>query len=304
MKRERSGHAKFLAASIALHVIVLGAGLISWPWLGKTKVIPATPVTLLTSAQMEKLMAAQESPEPQHAQTEEPVPDAQPEPPTPEPSPAPPEPAPAPQPAPQPKAPKAPPTPAPQPAPKAPPPKPAPTPAPKAPPPPKTPPAKPTPARPDPGFDLDALAASLQKNRPQKSSGAARSAADKGMAQIEADLRARAAEGDSRAAINDFTSAVADQLGRAWRPNCGVEGTSTLRIRVRLRLNRDGSLIDAKLVDYPSEASISDPVTRAAATRALSAVSASAPFRGLPPVEAYDKWKTFIVTFAGRDACG
>lgn len=286
MARERSGHGRFLIASVILHVVVLGAGLIDWPWFGNIKTVPVTPVTILTSDQLAKLMAAEESFEPQQAQTEEPLPEAPPEATTPQPTPAAPEPVPAPKPAPTPKAnPKA----APKSAEK----------APAA----KTQ-AKAAASRPAPGLDLDALAQSIQADRPSRTSGSARSSAAKGPSRQETDLQKRAAEGAARAAVVDFTSAVADQVGRVWRPNCGVAGAANLRIRVRLRLNADGSLIDAKLVDYPNDAAISDPVTRAAATRALSAVSDSAPFRGMPPASTYDQWKSFIVTFAGRDACG
>ena len=96
---------------------------------------------------------------------------------------------------------------------------------------------------------------------------------------------------------------MVDQLRRAWHVNCAVEGVQAVRIRVRVELARDGSLTQAKLVDYPSDTAIADPVVRAAATRALAAVSASAPFKGVPPVEAYEQWKSRIVAFVGKDAC-
>jgi outer membrane biosynthesis protein TonB len=283
MTRERFHYGGPLAMSLLLHATVLGAGLIAWPWLGKTRIVQVTPVTLLTSAQIEKLSAAEASPTPQQAQEPEPEPEAPPEVKTPEPAPTPPLPAPAPKAAPAPK---------------------TPTPQPKvadAGPLPKAPAPK-TNSRPDPGFDLDALAASLQKSQPPRPGGAARSAAPKGPSQEELDIARREAEGRARAAMNDFNSQMADQLRRAWHVNCAE--ASSVRIRVRVRLQRDGSLIEAKLVDYPSDTAISDPVVRAAATRALSAVSASAPFRNVPPVEAYDQWKSRIVAFVGKDACG
>lgn len=286
MTRARTHYAGPLMISLLLHVTVLTAGMIAWPWLGKTRIVQVTPVTLLTAKQLEKLSAATQSETPQQAATPDPEPTPKVETPAPEPAPTPPVPAPAPKVAPPP---KTPPAPAPQPkvADKGP--------LPKAPPPRAA-------SRPDPGFNLDALAASLQKDMPARPGGAIRPAAPKGPSQEELDIARREAEGKARAATNDFNSQMVEQLRRAWHVNCGVE--SSVRIRVRVQLGKDGSLIEAKLVDYPSDTAIADPVTRAAATRALSAVSASAPFRNVPPVEAYDSWKSRIVAFVGKDACG
>src|SRR5690349_14701471 len=103
MRRERTNYAGVLFLSLILHVVVLGAGLVHWPWLGKTKIVQVTPVTLLTSNEMAKLMAAARSETPQQAKAEDPVAEAPPEAPVPEPQPTPPEPAPAPKPKPAPK---------------------------------------------------------------------------------------------------------------------------------------------------------------------------------------------------------
>jgi outer membrane biosynthesis protein TonB len=286
MARTRTSYGGPLAISLLLHVTVLGAGLIAWPWLGKTKVVQVTPVTLLTAAQLQKLSAAAQADAPQEAKTEEPVPEAPADEPVPEPKPAPPEPKPAPKVAPAPK-----------------------TPAPVQPqvadkgPQPKSPtaaPAKPV-SRPTPGFNLDDLAASIQKDMPARKTGSAQSSVAKGPSQQELDIARREAEGRAKAATNDFNSQLASQLQRAWHVNCGAE--ASVRIRVRVQLARDGSLAEAKLVDYASDTAITDPVTRAAATRALAAVSASAPFRNVPPPEAYEQWKSRIVAFDGKDAC-
>jgi protein TonB len=301
MTRQRSNFASVLVLSALLHVIVLGASLVHWPWLRTVIPVQVTPVTLLTTAQIAKMAAAAQSDTPQSAQAKAPVPDAPPDAPTPEPDPAPPEPPPAPKPAPTPKVAPAPKEPTPKPEPKtAPTPKPtekAPTPKPE----PKTEP-KAAPSRPAPGLDLDALAQSISRT-PRAPSGPPQSSAPKGPTREELDLQQRAAEGAAKAAINDFRAGIADQLSRAWRPNCGVEGVSALRIRVRLTIARDGGLIEAKLVDYPDENAIGDPVVRAAATRAMTAARTSAPYRNLPPVTAYDQWKSFIVAFDGKNVC-
>ena len=301
MPRQRSNFASVFILSALLHVVVLGASLVHWPWLRPVIPVKVTPVTLLTTAQIAKLVAAAQSDTPQSAQAETPVPDAPPDAPTPEPPAAPPEPPPAPKPAPTPKVAPAPQEPAPKPEPKV-----KPTPAPK--PTEKAPTPKPepktAPARPTPGFDLNALAQSIQRDRPQRPPpGPPQSSAPKGPTREELDLQQRAAEGAAKAAINDFRAGIADQLSRAWRPNCGVEGVAALRIRVRLTIARDGGLIEAKLVDYGDENTIGDPVVRAAATRAMTAARTSAPYRNLPPVTAYDQWKSFIVAFDGKNVC-
>ena len=46
------------------------------------------------------------------------------------------------------------------------------------------------------------------------------------------------------------------------------------------------------------------PIKYPAAARAIEAVAASSPFRNVPPVEVYDQWKSRIVAFDGKDACG
>src|SRR4051794_2797526 len=103
MTRQRSNFASVLVLSALLHVIVLGASLVHWPWLHRIVPVKVTPVTLLTTAQIMKMAAAVESDTPQSAQAETPVADAPPDAPTPVPDPAPPEPPPAPKPAPTPK---------------------------------------------------------------------------------------------------------------------------------------------------------------------------------------------------------
>ena len=288
MARDRSLSGP-LVASFVLHVGILGFGIVAGMLAPPLKPITVTPVTLLTSDELAKLMKAAQSKEPQTALADEPEPQAPPEAPAP---PSPPEPQPKatpPPPAPVVKAP----SPLPKPAEKTPAEKaPAPKAQPKASPEPKIPPSKPV--------DLNALAKSIQSSSP---AGPPRSAAPKGPSRAELDLQAREiAEGQARA-IRQFNVGIGEQLGRAWRPNCGVEGASSLRIQVRISLARDGRLMSAELPQQGDPNLIRDPVLKAAALRALSAVAASSPYRNLPPVESYDQWKTLLVVFDGRTAC-
>ena len=290
-----------MAASAVLHVSVLLAGIIAWPWLEKpAKVINVVPVTLMTKSDMTDVRSAVAAPEPAPAQTEEPVPDAPPEmtAPIPQPEPAPPQPQPAPQPKP------APPKPTPVPA--------KPTPAKPVPPDksitptkPAPTPAKPTPAKPTTaakptqaaGFDFDALAASIAKaGHP---AGQRTSSAQKGLARPETDTQSRPSMGAARAATADAVGAIASKLARLWSPNCGVEGAANVVIKVRMKLTPEGRLAEppALVGDYDG-----DPVTRAAAVRALNAVSRGAPFDGLPP-ETYADWRSLPVKFDAKQIC-
>lgn len=273
-----------LALSTVLHVLVFGAGMLSWSWFGKSTPIEVTPVTLMTAAEVAKLMAAEESPTPERASTETPEP-ADPVPLAPEPTPTP-APAPAPK-APAPKAAPAP-APVPTPAPK--------TPAPKAP----TAPASPKTAP----VNLDSLAESLAKTAPPRSGGAPKlPAASPGPTKMETDLAARIAEGAARATSQTALNALVDRLNRAWRPVCGPDGAPN--ILVRLRLHQDGSLEAAELIDYRNATNanaVPDPAVRAAATLALSASARASPYLGLPR-EDYDFWRSVRVVFDGKKAC-
>ncbi|MDB5446280.1 MAG: hypothetical protein JWQ97_1597, partial [Phenylobacterium sp.] len=92
-----------LMGSVALHVAVACALLISWRFTRDLKVGAVVPVTIVSNAPPADLRAAVEAPEPQTAQAEQPLPQAPPEPTPPAPQPVPQPPAPTPTPAPTPK---------------------------------------------------------------------------------------------------------------------------------------------------------------------------------------------------------
>lgn len=291
----RINRSRALVLSALLHAGVVGFSLVSWHFFGKAIPVEVTPVTLMTSSEVAKLVAANRSDEPAPAAVEEPTPEAPPLPPAPTPAPVP-SPAPAPTPAPAPK-PVSKPAPNPAPAVKA-----APTPAPKAAPPSpvptKTPPAKTPAAKPTP-YNLDSLAESLAQTK-SKAGGAPKSNAARGPVRAETDLTDRIAEGLSRASTDDALSLMRDKLIRLWNPSCGVDGAPNITLVVRL--NQDGSLTRADLADYPNADAIRDPATRAAATRALSAATRGSPYTGLPR-DSYARWSAVRVVFDGKRAC-
>jgi outer membrane biosynthesis protein TonB len=266
-----------MLGSVLLHGVVAAALLISWNFTRNLKMGAVVPVTIVTNAPATDLRPAEQAPQEQTAQTEEPVPDAPTQstpPPAPEPKPTPPTPKPAPVPKPVP-------------------PPPAPTPTPK--------PAKPTPApaqaKPQPkaekGLDLDALAASLSKS--SKSATPKPSSAAKGPARTETAAQARPdlGSGLSAAAMTGLT----EELQRRWHPNCEVEGGRDVQVRVSFMVGSGGQLVG----DVASQIkSAQNPVSQAAADRAVRAVYAAAPFRTLPREFYGDR---IAVNFNAREAC-
>lgn len=267
-----------LAGSALLHALVAVALLVSWNWRRDLKTGSVVPVTIVSNAPDQDVKPAEQAPVEQTAQTEDPVPDApaQSQPPEPQPTPTPPKPAPKPTPAPTP--PKPVPTPAPT--------KPTPVPEPKAP-------AKPTPAKTAPkkesSFDLDALAASISKSAPRPSSAA------KGPARPETALQARNTVGAG--ATGAAVQGMQDELQRRWNPNCTVEGGRDVLIRVTFRLSAGGQVVGEPLTEIRSAR---NPVSIAAADRAVRAVFAASPFRNLPR-EFYGG--PVAVNFNAKEAC-
>ncbi len=289
MRRLLSDRYPAYAASAGLHLIVLLAGVIAWPWMASTKIMAVTPVTLVTRAEVTDLRAAEKAETVQEAAIETPVESAPPEVVTPPP------PAPA-------KPPLAKPQPTPKPV-----------------------PPKPVPTKPAPAFNLDQLAASVSKAKPQKPTPAAKpapsldldalaasvgkspssakpSSAPKGATRAQTDLVARQAVGAGKGATVDQLAAISAKLGRLWNPNCGVEGSANVVVKIRLTLDPNGRLLRAVLVDEQRINGSGDSVLRAAATRALTAVARAAPYDELPS-EDFANWRSFVVAFDARQQC-
>lgn len=284
MRRLLSDRYPAYAASAGLHLIVLLAGVIAWPWMAPTKIMTVTPVTLVSRAEVTDLRAAEKAETVQEAAIETPVETAPPEVVTPPP------PAPA---------------------------KPQPT--------PKPVPPKPVPTKPAPAFNLDQLAVSVSKAKPQKPTPAAKpapsldldalaasvgkspssakpSSAPKGATRAQTDLVARQAVGAGKGATVDQLAAISAKLGRLWNPNCGVEGSANVVVKIRLTLDPNGRLLRAVLVDEQRINGSGDSVLRAAATRALTAVARAAPYDELPS-EDFANWRSFVVAFDARQQC-
>jgi outer membrane biosynthesis protein TonB len=246
--------------SIALHAAVALALMISWG-SRDLKVGAVVPINIVSHAPANDIKPADQGPQTQEAATETPTPEAPPEP-------APPPPTPA-----------------------------APAPTPKAVKPPEK--AAPAPAKPptkpaEKGLDLDALAASLTKparNAPQRPSSAAQ-----GPTRAETAPVARQTTGTSLAA-GAALQGLAEELQRRWNPNCDVEGGRDVVVKVNFQLGVGGQVVG----DVASQIQgARTPVAQAAADRAVRAVYAAAPFRGLPKDFYGEK---IAVNFNAREAC-
>ncbi len=270
-----------LVASACLHAAVLAAAMIAWPWLGKDlKLGKVVPVTLVTSGEPAEMAPAIKAPEATPATAETPVDTAPPEPaPI---TPAPPTPAAAaapPKPAAQSKPNQAKPTPALRPTPST---------------------AQAKPAK--PGLDLDALMASVnsaaQRPSTQATSGA------RGPNQPHAAAAAQEGHGTDDHISADERAAFASKLTKLWNPNCQVEGAAGVNVRVHIRLTPQGWLATApELPDKGQIQSSGNAMLIAAATRALSAVSAGQPYTDVLNPDHYAGWRDMTVNFNAKQAC-
>ena len=247
--------------SVALHGAIALTLMLSWG-NRDLKVGAVVPVTIVSNAPDTDTRPAEQAPEVQRAMTEAPVADA-----PPDPVPPPPQPAPA--------------TPvlkATKPAEKAP--------APMA--------AKPAAKPVEKAFDLDALAASLTKptrNAPQRPTSA-----PKGPTRSETAPVARQTVGSGLAAGAAVTG-MTEELQRRWNPNCDVEGGRDVLVSVTFQLGVSGQLVGDVVFQIQGARS---PVATAGAARAVRAVYAAAPFRGLPREFYGDR---VAVNFNAREAC-
>ena len=261
--RRRDNLTPALIAALALHVGLFAALTIFRPTL-PLPLGSAVPINIVSDAPATDSRPAEQAPQTQTAQVDQPVPQAK----APSPPPAPPQPAPTP----------TPPMKAVQPTPK-PALKPMPT------------PAKPTPAPTKPAFSLDRLQASIAKYAhaaPPRPASAARGPTRAETAPI---ARVDAGQGVSQSDLQGLQQL----LERLWNPNCGVEGGDSVVVPIHFSVGDDGR-VTGRITDAAHD-SPSDAVAYAAARRAIDAVHEAEPY-----ADAY-RGKTFTVNFDARKAC-
>lgn len=149
-------------------------------------------------------------------------------------------------------------------------------------------------AKPEKSFDLDALAASL--TRPARNTPPKPSSAAQGPSRAETAPVARQTTGSGLAA-GLAVQGLQDELQRRWNPNCDVEGGRDVIVRVVFQLGVGGQVVGEPTQQIQGPRT---PVSQAGAERAVRAVYAASPFRGLPR-EFYGE--KIAVTFNAREAC-
>ena len=146
-------------------------------------------------------------------------------------------------------------------------------------------------------LDLDALAASIAKTA--KPSGGRTSSAAKGPARQETALISRASAGAGTGLSASTMSGLATELQRRWNPNCEVEGSRDVKIRVTFTLGMGGEVLG--VVQAGGLEQSPNPVIRVAADRAIRAVHQAAPFSA----EYRGAFGQRVnVNFNAADACG
>lgn len=302
-----------LILSIVFHIVVILLATVGLPFLRRDYEVVETPiiVELVEVAERTQSTSTQRTPREQAKAPEpvkdEPKPEPQKEQPKPPPPPAPaPAPAPPPPPAPEPPKEEVPPPPPPKaeaPAPE--PPKPEPKKEEPKPPSPK-PQAKPTPPKPaeepkkeeppkkkqeaDPFAALQASVEQMRRQEESKDQAKAQQTAPKPTSGSNAPvLNAPVGE---KATMSE-TDAIRAQIERAWIINPGVKDLEGMVIDLRVRINPDGSVIEAEIMDRMKAAT--DPFFRAMAESARRAAFNASPLK-YPPAK-YETFKVMELRF-------
>jgi outer membrane biosynthesis protein TonB len=145
-----------------------------------------------------------------------------------------------------------------------------------------------------PKFDLDRIAALLDKNPDAKKArlpqiDPGRDRPDKGPPLDGKDQIVSADE------MNALRKRIRDQIERCWSPPVGVEQAETLVVSVQIALNRDGSLLKPpKVISTGNGAQFV-----IASERALNAVRECQPFD--MPADKYKVWRSIKINFDPRN---
>lgn len=179
-----------------------------------------------------------------------------------------------------------------------------------------TPPRRERPQRPAPSLDLEAIARSAPNRPAQRPSrqasldldsiaaaaprpGPRRSSAQLGEERQRAGPTGRTGSSGRSEETALALGAISERVQRAWNLDCATPGFSTVRVRVTVSLNRDGSLAGEPRSDVSTD---EGGVLGVAAQRALTAVRRAAPFDTLPD-DRYSEWRSVVLNFNAREAC-
>ncbi len=99
--------------------------------------------------------------------------------------------------------------------------------------------------------------------------------------------------GDPSRQTAKLQDAFIGQVARCWSPPMGAPAPEKLIVKIRIRLNRDGSL--SGLPEYMEPENMGDPYYRAAAEAARRAVMGCQNYQ--LPADQYDQWKVIEAKF-------
>ena len=93
---------------------------------------------------------------------------------------------------------------------------------------------------------------------------------------------------------------IRSQFIPCWNMPAGAKDASTLAARVKMKMQPDGTVLEAKLAPDQMGRYNSDPVFRAAADSAVRAAYKCSPIKNLP-ADKYGSWKEMELNFDPRD---
>ncbi len=96
------------------------------------------------------------------------------------------------------------------------------------------------------------------------------------------------------------TDAIRSQFIPCWRMPAGAKDPGSLAVTVKVKLQPDGTVLEAVLDPAQRGRYGSDPFFRAAADSALRATQQCSPLKNLPP-EKYNTWRDMSINFNPQD---
>lgn len=96
------------------------------------------------------------------------------------------------------------------------------------------------------------------------------------------------------------TDAIRSQFIPCWRMPAGAKDPQSLAVSVKVKLQPDGTVLEAVLDPALRGRYSSDPFFRAAADSALRATHQCSPLKNLPP-EKYNTWREMTINFSPQD---
>ncbi len=99
---------------------------------------------------------------------------------------------------------------------------------------------------------------------------------------------------------NQMVQAIQQQLRACWRLDPGAREAEDLVVEIRVKLNPDGSVRQADVVDVVRM--VQDAYFRSAAENAKRAIDVCSPFR--LPIKKYDVWRELTLRFNPREMFG